>query len=73
MYIQLSQNSEKFLLLRKSRFDLHSPGAMRGRALTAGTLRLMFIARTSVTAALSVFFPPSVALSEELDFPPVET
>lgn len=51
---------------------LHSPGAIRGWALTAVTLRLMFMARTSVTAALSPFFPPSDKLSEELAFPPAE-
>lgn len=48
------------------------PGASRGWAFTAVTLRLMFIARTSVTAALSPFFPPSEGLSKELVFPPAE-
>lgn len=51
---------------------LHLPGAIRGWVLTAVTLRLMFIARTSVTTTLSPFFPPSDEMSEEPAFPPAD-
>lgn len=54
--------------------DLHSPGEMSGRVLTAVTPRLMLMARTSVTvAAASAFFPPSNEPSDEADLPPAET
>lgn len=53
---------------------LRSPGVMSGRALTAGTPRLMLMARTSVAAAaVSVFFPPSKEPSLGADLPPAET
>lgn len=66
----LSRQSNLFFVLFGCQF--HSPGAIRGRALTALTLRLMFIARTSVSAALSPFFPPSDEFSVELAFAPVD-
>lgn len=45
------------------------PGALRGWPLKAVTLRLMFIAHTSVTM-LSPFLLPSKRTSDELPFPP---
>lgn len=53
-------------------YRYHSPGVMSGCALIVVTLRLILIARASVTTAASPFLPASEGLSDEPDLIPAD-